>query len=74
MHAAPAGQLFARRCHLEAVSPLGFWSVRRALPLRAELRVYPDLFGERKQVAALFLNRGAPGHPCPAAGRQGPGF
>ena len=47
-----------QRCHLETASPLGFWSVRKPLPLQAELRVYPDLFGERKQVAALFLNRG----------------
>jgi uncharacterized protein (DUF58 family) len=46
------------RCHVEAASPLGFWSVRSALPLRTELRVYPDLMNERKNVAALFLNRG----------------
>jgi len=49
------------RCHLEATSFLGFWSLRKPLPLKAELRVYPDLFGERKQVAALFLNRGSLG-------------
>jgi uncharacterized protein (DUF58 family) len=48
-------------CYVEAASPLGFWSLRRTLPLRAELRVYPDLTGERKQVAALFLNRGTLG-------------
>jgi uncharacterized protein (DUF58 family) len=46
------------RCHIEGASPLGFWSARSALPLRAELRVYPDLMKERKNVAALFLNRG----------------
>jgi len=46
------------RCHIEGASPLGFWSARAALPLRTELRVYPDLMKERKNVAALFLNRG----------------
>jgi uncharacterized protein (DUF58 family) len=46
------------RCHVEGASPLGFWSARAVLPLRTELRVYPDLMKERKNVAALFLNRG----------------
>ena len=46
------------RCHVEGASPLGFWSARTVLPLRTELRVYPDLLKERKNVAALFLNRG----------------
>jgi uncharacterized protein (DUF58 family) len=46
------------RCHIEGASPLGFWSARAVLPLRAELRVYPDLMKERRNVAALFLNRG----------------
>ncbi len=45
-------------CHVEGASPLGFWSARAVLPLRAELRVYPDLMKERRHVAALFLNRG----------------
>jgi uncharacterized protein (DUF58 family) len=45
-------------CRVEGVSPLGFWSARAALPLRTELRVYPDLRKERRNVAALFLNRG----------------
>jgi uncharacterized protein (DUF58 family) len=48
-------------CYVEGASPLGFWSARAALPLRAELRVYPDLLKERKNVAALFLNRGMVG-------------
>ena len=46
------------RCHVEGGSPLGFWSARTVLPLHTELRVYPDLMKERKNVAALFLNRG----------------
>src|SRR5438105_2526977 len=44
---------------LEAASPLGFWAVRRSLPINLELRVYPNLLRERKSLAALFLNRGA---------------
>jgi len=48
----PLGQ-----CHLETVSPLGFWAVRAAAPAPCELRVYPNLLLERKGCAALFLNR-----------------
>lgn len=46
------------RCHVEGASPLGLWGARAVLPLHSELRVYPDLLKERKNVAALFLNRG----------------
>ena len=45
------------RCHLETVSPLGFWAVRAAAPAACELRVYPNLLLERNACAALFLNR-----------------
>jgi uncharacterized protein (DUF58 family) len=47
----------SRAC-LETVSPVGFWAVRGAASVRAELRVYPNLLTERKNLAALFLNRG----------------
>jgi uncharacterized protein (DUF58 family) len=46
-------------CHLETPSPWGLWAVRRRQSLDAEIRVYPNLLTERRQVAALFLNRGA---------------
>lgn len=52
------GQYFLDGCYLEKSSPLGFWAKRCKLPGRSELRVYPNLFDERKHVAALFLNRG----------------
>jgi uncharacterized protein (DUF58 family) len=52
------GNYLLDRCHVEGASAFGFWSARAALPLRTELRVYPDLMRERKHVAALFLNRG----------------
>ncbi len=46
---------------LESGSHWGFWTLRSRQPLTMELRVYPNLFTERKQLAALFLNRGAAG-------------
>ncbi|HUA39344.1 MAG TPA: DUF58 domain-containing protein [Candidatus Sulfopaludibacter sp.] len=45
--------------YIEGSSPLGFWAVRKTVPVRSELRVYPNLLNERKSIAALFLNRGA---------------
>ncbi|HXR04205.1 MAG TPA: DUF58 domain-containing protein [Verrucomicrobiae bacterium] len=45
--------------YVEGNSPLGFWAVRKTLPVQSEIRVYPNLLNERKGVAALFLNRGA---------------
>ncbi len=45
----------------EVKSSLGGWSVRIRKQLNAELRVYPDLPGERKNLAALFLNSGLSG-------------
>ena len=43
--------------YLEAASPLGFWGMRSAVPMCVEIRVYPNLFAERKNLAALFLNK-----------------
>jgi len=45
--------------YLEIASPFGFWAHRGVARVQSELRVYPNLFSERKQLAALFLNRGA---------------
>jgi uncharacterized protein (DUF58 family) len=55
------GQYTIETCYLEAASPLGFWAVRSTLPISLEVRVYPNLIGERKHLAALFLNRGLSG-------------
>ncbi|MGB8355527.1 MAG: DUF58 domain-containing protein [Chthoniobacteraceae bacterium] len=64
------GQYFIAGCHVEGISPMGFWAVRGCLECRSELRVYPNMFDERKHVAALFLNRGHYGiHSQRAAGR-----
>lgn len=42
---------------LETDSPLGFWMLRSRVPLACELRSYPNLFTERKTLAAIFLAR-----------------
>jgi uncharacterized protein (DUF58 family) len=44
---------------VEGLSPLGLWAARRTLPMESEIRVYPNLMTERKNLAALFLNRGS---------------
>jgi len=44
---------------LETSSPFGFWAARKSVPTTSELRIYPNLFNERKNLAALFLHRGA---------------
>lgn len=46
---------------VEGTSALGFWAMRKALPISAEIRVYPNLLNERKNLASLFLNRGGLG-------------
>lgn len=52
------GQFELQQCYLEGLSSLGFWAVRKSTPAQAAIRVYPNLLTERKNVAALFLNRG----------------
>ena len=53
------GNFMLDAIHVEGSSPLGFWAVRQKLPARCEVRVYPNLFSDRKSLAALFLNRSA---------------
>ena len=55
------GNFRITRAYLGTVSRFAFWSVRRTIPARGEVRVYPNLITERKQLAALFLNRGMVG-------------
>jgi uncharacterized protein (DUF58 family) len=45
--------------HLEAQTRFGLWNIRRSQPTNVEVRVYPDLFEERKRVAMIFLHRSA---------------
>jgi uncharacterized protein (DUF58 family) len=42
-------------CHYETASPLGLWDVRAHNAQAIEVRAYPSLESERKQVASLFL-------------------
>ena len=51
------GRYLLENCYLEALSPLGFWAGRAVRSAASEIRVYPNLLKERKDLAALFLNR-----------------
>jgi uncharacterized protein (DUF58 family) len=55
------GNFPMQTCYLETDSPMGFWGVRRETPAPSLVRVYPNLLTERKNLAALFLNRGSLG-------------
>jgi uncharacterized protein (DUF58 family) len=55
------GRFLINRIFYETTSPFGFWNRRENAEINLEIYVYPDLSKERKQVAALFLNRGAIG-------------
>lgn len=51
------GRYRVRAAYVEGTSYLGFWVTRREIPVNSEIRVYPNLLSERRQLAALFLNR-----------------
>ncbi len=53
------GNYVLDRVYVEGISPLGFWGIRGSREVRSELRVYPNLLGERRRLAAIFLNRGS---------------
>ena len=53
------GNYRLEEAYLEANSPLGFWAVRKKAAVHSEIRVYPNLFNERRSLAALFLHRGS---------------
>ncbi|MCC6145157.1 MAG: DUF58 domain-containing protein [Candidatus Hydrogenedentes bacterium] len=55
------GRFEVASVYLEASSLFGWWAIRRTLPARTEIRVYPDVMRERNKLAAMFLNRGALG-------------
>jgi uncharacterized protein (DUF58 family) len=52
------GTYHLKRAFVEGSSPLGFWAARKSVSVESEVRVYPNLMNERKNLAALFLNRG----------------
>ncbi len=55
------GKFLLESCRVAFRSPWAFWEVRRVLPARAQIRVYPDLLSDRRAAAAIFLHRGNPG-------------
>ena len=55
------GQFSGVEVCVEGGSVLGLWQVRARATLPCDLRVHPNLLGERRQIAALFLARGRPG-------------
>lgn len=64
------GQYWLREARLEVRSVLGFWAARSTQPVSMELRVYPNLREERRQLSALFLRRQQLGeHRYRAAGQ-----
>ena len=64
------GSYVLDRLYFEEASMLGLWSVRRSVPMRCEVRVYPNLLADRRQAAAVFLHRGGLGsHAMRQVGR-----
>ncbi len=57
--AAKRGKFQIASARIEAASLLGFWARWKTTFVSSEVRVYPNLARERKNLAALFLNRGA---------------
>jgi uncharacterized protein (DUF58 family) len=55
------GKFTVRSARAEVSSPWGFWAYWKSFSVLSEVRVYPNLLRERKNLAALFLNRGAIG-------------
>lgn len=53
------GRFWVEQAFIETHSPARLWLVRRTLPISTELRIYPDLRGDR--TAAALLHRGDPG-------------
>ena len=52
------GRYVLDRYFLGTSSPFRLWAVHRSMPARLEIRVYPNLMVERKNLSSLFLNRG----------------
>ncbi|MCF7855456.1 MAG: DUF58 domain-containing protein [Candidatus Pacebacteria bacterium] len=59
--ATQRGRYTLSRCYAEISSPLGFWQARKAFASSCEVRVYPDLMRDGRDVSALFLTRGSVG-------------
>ena len=51
------GRFEIQHYYLEKRSPLQFWDLRKSYETNCEIRVYPNLFEDRKKLASRFLNR-----------------
>ena len=58
LQARRQGRWRLERCYLEAASRFGLWGMRQQRALDTEVRIYPSLMRERRQLPGLFLNRG----------------
>lgn len=58
VHPRSRGDFKIDRVFIGGNSPLGLWSFHRSLSVSCRISVYPNLQADRKQLAALFLNRG----------------
>ncbi len=67
--AARQGVYAIPACVMETPSVLGFWAVRRKRRLDADIRVYPDLFSERKRLAGLFSRNAVGARPQRQVGK-----
>ncbi|MCL2104565.1 MAG: DUF58 domain-containing protein [Kiritimatiellaeota bacterium] len=64
------GAHLIRHAACEVTSPLGLWHGVRRQAVRSVLRVYPDLRGEQRKLAPIFLRRANLGtHICRVAGK-----
>ena len=52
------GNYFLSICYLGSLSPLTFWHYRKKSRIKSEIRVYPDIFHDRKGISFLLQNRG----------------
>ena len=55
------GKYLIESVYVEVGSALRFWLWRQKQAMKVEVRVYPNLLTERKDLAAVFLNRGGVG-------------
>ncbi len=51
------GRYAVESCHLEVISKMGLWGLRRRLSLKAEIRAYPNLIAGQQQLLGLFRRR-----------------
>ncbi|MCL1920335.1 MAG: DUF58 domain-containing protein [Kiritimatiellaeota bacterium] len=64
------GTLTVRHAACEVTSGLGLWHRIHRQAVRSALRVYPDLRGEQRKIAPIFVRRASAGaHACRLAGK-----